>query len=77
MTRDRIPLEWANSYGNQGVAMMLVADRNSDGRLAGVTIEQIQTAYETLRDGGQEPWAAHFQGELAKAHAIRDRIEGR
>ena len=41
MTRDRIPLEWANSYGNQGVAMMLVADRNSDGRLAGVTIEQI------------------------------------
>ncbi len=26
-TRERVPLEWAASFGNQGVAMMLIADR--------------------------------------------------
>ena len=51
-TRERVPLDWAASFGNQGVAMMLIADRTNDGALAETAVSQIQTAYETLRDGG-------------------------
>ena len=32
-TPERVPLDWAGSFGNQGVAMMLIADR-TDGRRA-------------------------------------------
>jgi len=32
-----------------------------------------QTAYETLRSGGQEQWAAYFEAQLAKAREISKR----
>jgi len=28
-TRERVPLDWAASVGNQGGALMLIADRNN------------------------------------------------
>ena len=30
MTRDRVPLQWATSTGNQGMALMLLAERLGD-----------------------------------------------
>ena len=76
-TREQVPLDWAASLGNQGVSMMLIADRTNDGALAEAAAGQIETAYETLRDAGQEQWAAFYQGQLPKAQAIRDRLKGR
>ena len=75
-TRERVPLDWAASFGNQGFAMMLIADRTNDLSLAEAAVTEIQTAYETLRDGGQQSWAAEFEGQLTKAKAIRDRLKG-
>jgi len=76
-TRERVPLEWAASVANQGVALMLIADRANDAGRAETAVGQIETACETLRDGGQAPWAAYFEAKLPEAQAIRDRLKGR
>ena len=57
--------------------MMLIADRANDGALAETAVQQIEAAYETLRDGGQEQWAAVLAAQLTKAQAIRDRLKGK
>ena len=38
--------------------MITIAERTNDGALAETAVLQIRTAYETLRDGGQQQWAA-------------------
>jgi hypothetical protein len=76
LTREGVPLLWAATFGSQGVAMMLIAARTNNGALADVGVTQIATAYEALRSGGQERWAAMFQAHLSKAQAIRDRLKG-
>jgi hypothetical protein len=77
LTRERVPLQWAASFGNQGIALMLIADRNNDAAGAGAALRQIETAYEVLRSAGQEQWSAYFSEQLAKAKAIRNRLKGR
>jgi tetratricopeptide (TPR) repeat protein len=74
-TRERAPLDWAASFGDQGVAMMMIADRTGDATLIESALTQIETAYETLRDGDHATWAAEFQEQLPKARAIRDRLK--
>jgi hypothetical protein len=76
-TRERTPLRWAASYGSQGVAMMLIADRTNDAAMAEAAVAQIETAYETLRDSGEQTRAAYFEGQLPAAQAIRDRLKGK
>ena len=77
-TRERVPLQWAASLGNQGVALTLIADRNDEhGAVAETAVQQIEAAYEGLRSAGQEQWSAYFSEQLAKAKAIRDRFKGR
>jgi len=75
-TPERVPLEWGASVGNRGVAMMLIAGRTNDGAMAESAFQQIQTAVETLRSGGQDVWAAVFEAALPKAQAMRDRLKG-
>ena len=53
---------------------MLIADRTNDLVVAETAVRQIETAYKTLRGGGQEAWAAVFEANLTKAQAIRDRF---
>jgi hypothetical protein len=65
--RERVPLDWAASFGGQGVALMLIADRNNDTAVAEASLHQIETAYETLRSGCQLAWSAYFSEQLAKA----------
>ena len=43
-TRERDPLDWAASLGNQGVALMLIADRTNDVVVAETAVRQIETA---------------------------------
>ena len=50
-SREGVPLQWAASFGNQGFAMMLLADRTNDDAMAETAFQQIQTAVETLRSG--------------------------
>jgi hypothetical protein len=75
-TRERVPLDWAAGLGNQGVTLMLIADRSNDLVVGETAMRQIETAYETLRSGGQEQWVSYFEWQLAKARAIRDRLKG-
>jgi hypothetical protein len=70
-------LDWATSFGNQGLVLMLIADRNNDGAVAETAVQQIEAAYEGLRSAGQEQGSAYFSEQLAKAKAIRDRLRGR
>jgi hypothetical protein len=76
-TRERVPLGWAETFGNQGITMMIIADRTNDGALAETAMTQVVMAYETMRDGGHSQGAALFKADLTKAQAIRDRLKGK
>ena len=41
-------LEWASSLGNQGVALMLLAERRKDAAMAETALNQINTAFQTM-----------------------------
>jgi hypothetical protein len=51
-TRDLVPLDWAMSTGNQGVALMMIASEPTKARTA---VEQIDVAMVTMRDGWEAP----------------------
>jgi hypothetical protein len=76
-TRERIPLDWAATIGNQGIAIIMIADRTNDGAKAEAALQQIQTAIETLRSGGQQRWTGELEAYLPTAQAIRDRLKGK
>jgi hypothetical protein len=75
--RERVPLDWAESFGNQGVALALIAARTNNGALAETAVRQIEAASETAYSGGNEYTWAFFQKRLPKAQAIRDRLKGK
>jgi hypothetical protein len=60
-TRERGPLDWATSFGSQGVALMLLAERMKDAPMAQTAVLQIEAAFKTLRDGGHAPFAAYMR----------------
>jgi hypothetical protein len=63
--------------GNQGVALMLIAERTSDLAAAETAVLQIETAFSRLRDGRRELWAPYYEVQLTKAREIRDRLKGK
>ena len=73
-TRERVPLEWARSLGNQGFALVLIAERRGDAAVAENGFNQINTAYETFRDGGDSAGAGYFEKQLPKARALVARL---
>jgi len=75
-TRDRVPLDWARSFGNEGVALMLLAERRRDAAMAKTALGQINTAFETVRDGGDARQAAYFEARLPRARALVARLRG-
>ena len=76
-TRERVPLDWAEGFGNEGVALILLAERRGDAAMAETALSQINTAFETMRDGGHAPNAAYYEGQLPKARALVARLRGR
>jgi hypothetical protein len=73
--RERVPLQWATSTGNQGEALMLFAERARDGATAETAFRQIKAASETLRSGGYAAAADYYETRLPKARAIRDQLK--
>ena len=76
-TRARVPLDWAMSTGNQGVALMLLAERRGDAEMAKQAVQQIEAAFTTLRDGGDAPSAAYYEAQLPKARALAQKLAKR
>ncbi len=76
-TRARVPLEWAKGTGNQGVALMLLAERRGDGEMAKLVVQQIEAAFTTSRDGGDAPSAAYYEAQLPKARALAQKLAKR
>ena len=70
-TRERVPLDWAMSLGNQGVALMRLAERLQDATMAETAFQQIETAFETMRAGGHAPNAAYYEAHLPEARRVR------
>jgi hypothetical protein len=58
---------------------MLFAERTKDVALAQAALSQINLAFETMRDSGNAPDAAYYEGELPKARGrgVRRRVLGR
>ena len=75
-TRDRRRSDWAMSTGNQGVALMVLAERLGDLSKARAAVEQIEAALATTREGGHAPLAAHYEAQLPRARALLDRLAG-
>jgi tetratricopeptide (TPR) repeat protein len=76
-TRERVPLDWARSLGSEGGALLLLAERRGDAAMAETALDQITTAFETMRDGGDAPGAALFERQLSGARASVARLRGR
>ena len=74
-TRARVPFDWAVSTGNQGEALMHLAERTRDAAMAETVFRQIETASKTLRSGVYAAAAGYFEARLAKARAIRDQLK--
>ncbi len=65
-----MPLDWALSTGNQGIALMLIAERRSDLEMAQTALAQIEAAFTTMRDSGHAPNAAYYESQLANGRAL-------
>jgi hypothetical protein len=62
--------------GNQGVALMLLAERFGDATRVQTAVQQIEVAFVTMRDG-KVPAAAYDEAQLLKARALFDRLTSR
>ena len=76
-TRQRAPLKWGVTLGEQAIAMVVLADLTNDGTMADTAVAQIQSVIETIRDGGQAEGVAIYTEQLRQAQAIRDRLKGK
>jgi hypothetical protein len=60
LTRERVPLDWANSHGSQGAVLILIAQRNENISAAKVALKQIEAAMAASRDGDHGALADYF-----------------
>jgi tetratricopeptide (TPR) repeat protein len=72
--RARVPLDWAMSTGNQGVALRLIAERRGDIAMAQRALTQITEAFETSRDAHHVPNATYYEAQLPAARALVARL---
>jgi hypothetical protein len=76
-TRVRVRLEWAKSSGNQGVAMVVLAERRGDAKMAKLAVQQIEAVFTTMRDAGNVPSAAYYEAQFPKARALAQELAKR
>lgn len=74
--RARAPLDWANTRGNMGVALLTLAGRSEDCSLAREAVALLTEAAEVLREGEHVPRAETFERQLPDAHALVTRLCG-
>jgi len=63
-------LQWALSFGNEGIALM----QRRDAAMAKTVLSQINTASEMLRHGGDVPSVAYYKEHLPWARAVVARL---
>jgi hypothetical protein len=73
--RERVPRDWAETFGYQGLALMNLAERAKDAVMAQTALLQVETAIETLRARGHAAAAAAFEARLSDARRIRDALK--
>ena len=76
LTRERAPLDWAASLGGQGMVLAVIAERRGDVSMAERALGQINTAFETMRDGGDAASAAYYEQQLPRARDLVARLRG-
>jgi hypothetical protein len=69
-SRESTPLFWAMSFGNQGISRMIVAERREDYATAEIALNQIRSAYETLRDAGHQRAATYYETHLRRGSGL-------
>jgi hypothetical protein len=62
------------STGNQGVAVMPLAERLSDATKARIAVQQIEAALVVMRGGGNAPAAAYYIAQLPEAQDLLERL---
>ncbi|MGA7386246.1 MAG: hypothetical protein WBW81_16575, partial [Methylocella sp.] len=67
----------ARTTGNQGVALMLLAERRGDAKMAKLAVRQLLAAWTTSREGGDAPTAAMFEARLPEARALAQKLAKR
>ena len=70
-----MPLDWARTTGNQGVALMRLAERQKDQQMAATALRQIEAALEVMRAGGHAPDTAYYESRLPEARALVDGLK--
>jgi hypothetical protein len=65
------------SRGNEGVALMHLAERREDAAMAETALSQITTAFEAMRDGGDARSAEYYESQLPKARVVVAQLSGR
>jgi hypothetical protein len=66
-TRERMPLDWATSAGNQGVALLMLAERLGNARMAETTVSGWRSC--AIR--------CVLRRTTAKGHGLLDRLSKR
>jgi hypothetical protein len=74
MARARVPLDWATSTGNQGVALRVLAERRGDLAMAEQALAQITAAFETCREAHHAPKAAYYEAQVPASQALVERL---
>ena len=75
-TRERLPLDWATTTGNLGVAMVTIAERTGDLAVAETAQAEIETAHAAMEAAGHGPYASTYEGQLPRARALVARLRG-
>jgi hypothetical protein len=55
---------------------MELAERRGEAAMGETALSQINTAFETARDGGHAPLAAYCESQLLDARALVARLRG-
>jgi hypothetical protein len=76
-TRERWPLDWAMTLGNEGIALRAIAERRQDLVRAKQAVQQLETAQNTFETAGYAPDATYYAGQAALAQALVDRLRKR
>jgi hypothetical protein len=71
----REALDWAKRTGDEGVALMHLAEQLSDKDIARSALSRIDLALATIHDGDQgSPLGVYFEEQLPKARALVDQL---
>jgi tetratricopeptide (TPR) repeat protein len=76
-TWERAPLEWATTTGNQGVALMFLAERKGDASGARAAVERIEIGLTMMQSHGNTDLPAYYNNQLSSARALLHRLTTR